>query len=190
MINKFISILLSITLISACATGNTARVHSTTPEPTDIYSPVEAIELAPLQTVADISTDSTTGPAPILILSSQAFVAPVDGLFFTVPVASYILAESEAMQNRANVSLITQRQMDMTRLQLVEDTWRIRLNSERERFKIIHNSDIAELNRLMGLVESSMERTHDFPWVTVFVGIGSLLLGIITGYIVEYITLH
>lgn len=188
---KLISILLCFTFLSACATGKTAGVRSaTTPAPTDIYSPVEVVELAPLQAVADVSADTTTGPAPTLILSGQTFIAPVDGLFFTVPVAGWIIAESESMQNRANVSLTSQRSMDMARIQLLEDTWRLRLNGDRSRFKIIHDGDQAEINRLMGLVESSMTQTHDFPWVSVLATAGALLLGIITGFIVEYITLR
>lgn len=191
MINKFISVLLCFTMLSACATGKIAGAHlTTTTTPTDIYSPVEAVELAPLQAVADVSTEPTTGPAPMLVLAGHAFTAPVDGLFFTVPVASYILAESEAMQNRANVSLTTQRSMAMARIQLVDETWRLRLNGDRERFKLIHDSDQAEINRLMGLVGNAMEQPHDFPWTAVLFSLGAFAVGIITGFIVEYITLR
>ena len=191
VIKKLISTVLFFVLLSACAAGKTIGGHTTTPTPsTDIYSPVEPVEIAPLLAVADVSIETTTGPAPTLILSQQTFIAPSDGLFFTVPVASFILAENEALQDRANASLLSQREMDMVRLRLNDDTWRTRINSERDRFRIIHESDQNEITRLLGLVESSMTGSSNFSWESVAsVGL-AMLLGVITGIVIEYVTLH
>lgn len=193
MIKKFISIFLCLSLFTtaSCAGGKAGSVSaSTLPDNQDAYAPVPEAEIAPLLAVEAVTAEHTTGPAPLLVPTGQTFVAPSASLCFTLEVSSFILAESESVEARYNASLITQRELDMSRLRLSEESWRIRINSERERFLIVHRGDLAEISRLMGLVKSSMETSSSFPWVTVLVSAGSILLGIVIGAIVEYITLR
>ena len=188
MTNKLISIVLCFSLLtSSCATGKTGNVSTLPVEaPTDIYSPIEAAEVAPLLAVAAPTVEQTTGPAPIHVLAGQTFTSPAEGLFFTLPVASFILAELENLESRYGVSLAAQRELDTSRLQLSEETWRLRLNGDRERFRIIHTADMAEQQRLLNLVQAAMTENKDFPWTEVFVGLGALFIGIVGGFIAGF----
>jgi len=191
MINKLISIMLCFTLLtSACAPGRTGNVSTLPTEAaTDLYSPIEAVELAPLLSVEAPRLEQTAGAAPIHVSSGQTFVSPADGLFFTLPVASFILAELESLEARYGVSLAAQRELDMKRLSLTEETWRLRLNGDRERFRIIHAGDREEIERLVGLVSDSMTARSDFPWISVIISGGMLLLGIVVGFVSGFILL-
>ena len=78
------------------------------------------------------------------------------------------------MRDRAERTLIEQRDRDYETLTFLNEQWRIRLNGDRDRFRIIHEVDQAEITRLLGLVERTMERGTSFPWEAVLVGAGGL----------------
>jgi len=142
--------------------------------------------LAPLLSVEAPRLEQTAGAAPIHVSAGQTFVIPADGLFFTLPVASFILAELESLEARYGVSLAAQRELDMKRLSLTEETWRLRLNGDRERFRIIHTADMEEQQRLLNLVQAAMTENKDFPWSAVLFSLGSLAIGIIGGFIAGF----
>ena len=188
MIKKLTSIMLCLTLVSSggCAGAAIHKPTLPTEAATDIYSPIEAVEVAPLLSVAAPTVETTTGNAPVLIHAGQAFTAPVEGLFFELPVASFILAELENLEARYGVSLTAQRDLDMKRLLLDHETWRLRLNGDRDRFRIIHQADLAEQQRLLNLIQTSMTEGKAFPWMEVFVGIGALFIGVVGGFVAGF----
>jgi len=155
-----------------------------------MFTPIPEFPPTPLEELAAETIEQSSDPAPIELprgtiinipafsgQSSRRLTLDDSHILFTASAAIFIVTEVVAFQERAARVLTEQRTRDYNRLTLLNEEWRIRLNSERERFRIIHEHDQAELNRLIRLNEVSMERANSFPWETVLLTLGALVVG-------------
>lgn len=205
---KVISTILAFSLLLGCNTAPASETGSRTATsggegPMDIYSPIPAedVPVEPLEAVEAAEIVRTTEPRPRELSVGTRLLGPPDAsgnpsyeltldtthVLFTSDYASFVVTEIVALRDRAERTLIEQRDRDYETLTFLNEQWRIRLNGDRDRFRIIHEVDQAEITRLLGLVERTMERGTSFPWEAVLVGAGGLLIGVIGGFLMGFV---
>lgn len=123
---------------------------------------------------------SSTARTYRLVLGAPA---PADGLLLNDEAAAYLIAEMEAYQSRVIAALEVQRDRDLARLHLEMGELRLQITADRERFGVILAGRDREIARLMEMNESFVASSNEFPWDTVLVGVGGLVLGLLGGFV-------
>lgn len=188
MIKKLISSILLVSILFGCTTGNLPG-GSTTAVDDQGFPDMAALELAPVEAVEvpTVEPSPTPTPAPLALTLNQEFRAPYPGIFFSNEQAAYIIAELEAYQRRVSVSMESVRDGYQLRLNHETELLRLQINSDRTRFRIIISARDAEIARLLRQNERFVNRGSEFPWESVLVGAGGLLIGVVGGFLMGFI---
>jgi hypothetical protein len=188
MTKKYISVVLLISMITGCATGNLSNA-STTPLNNQGFPDMPMLELAPVETVQvpQLEPNPSPTPEPIALTLNQEFTAPYDGIFFSNEQGAYIIAELEAFQQRVALTIENMRTRFELRLRNETESLRLQINSDRARFRIVIADRDEHINRLLRQNERFVNRGSEFPWEAVLVGAGGLLLGVIGGFLMGFI---
>ena len=65
---------------------------------------------------------------------------------------------------------------------------RIQINSDRNRYRLIIADRNGQISRLLRQTERIANRGAEFPWEAVLVGAGGLLIGVIGGFLMGFVT--
>lgn len=106
---------------------------------------------------------------------------PFSGLLLSDSAAAFVASEYEALTQRFQLTLTQQRERDYARLVREVESFRLRLNGDRERFLLIIESQ----ERYVESLEEALRGQDDLNVMEVlsFVGVGALgiLIGIVVG---------
>lgn len=111
--------------------------------------------------------------------------APFSGLLLSDSAAAFVASEYEALTQRFQLALTQQRDLDQARLARELESFRLRLNSDRERFLIIAEGQERHILQLEEIIRNQNE--PNLVEILSFVGIGALgiLIGIVVGFFVS-----
>lgn len=186
--NASLTIVLAAVLIG-CTTGN-VRGDSTTPVDDYGFPDMAEIEVAPVEALEApiLEPNPNPTPNPLALTLNQEFVAPYPGIFFSNDQAAYIIAELEAYQQRVAVIMESMRNGFQLRLRNELEGLRIQINSDRNRYRLIIADRNGQISRLLRQTERIANRGAEFPWEAVLVGAGGLLIGVIGGFLMGFVT--
>lgn len=196
---KFIAIFLIFSLLFGCNPGSQSTSLSQTSGDeieADMFSPLPEREIEPLEEIPAETITQSSEAAPVELPAGSVVLFPSAGdqqsrrftlehsyVLFTSSAAAFVITEIVALQERAARALREQRTRDFARLRLLDEQWRLQLNSERERFRIIHEADRAEVARLIQLNQAAIQRGNEIPWENILISIGIFALGAVIGLV-------
>lgn len=109
--------------------------------------------------------------------------APYSGVLLNTEGMAYIISEYEARQDRANIAVKKQRDLDLTKLNLETGKLTIELETSEKKNAIIVKGRDDELKRLHELNQKMLEESQK-PWTKIIIGVGAALVGVGTGILV------
>jgi hypothetical protein len=188
--STFSALLLSFVLLNAgCGGSGPALSTNQSPETSSggeldgLTGTLPEASTIVLDVVETPRIEPNTSPTARTYRLSLGASAPADGLLLNDEAAAFLIAEMEAFQARVTAALEVQRDRDLARLNLEVGELRLEITSDRERFGVIIAGRDREIIRLMEMNESFVERSNEFPWDTVLIGVGGLVLGLLGGFI-------
>ena len=191
MINKLISFVLLASILTGCISGGTPG-GSTTAIDNQGFPDLPPIELAPVEAVVmpAVEPNPTPTPSPVALTLNQEFRAPYPGIFFSNDQSAYVIAELEAYQDRVATTMRSVRHSFELRLNRETEDLRIQINADRTRFRIAIEARDTEIARLLRQNERFVNRGSEFPWEAVLTGAGGLLIGVVGGFIMGFLTVN
>lgn len=149
------------------------------------FPEVEDAPLEPLESVVPPvreEPDQTTAFAQRVLRGESV---PFSGLLLSDSAAAFVASEYEALTQRFELALTQQRDLDQARLTRDIESFRLRLNSDRERFLIIVEGQERHILQLEEIIRNQDE--PNLVEILSFVGIGALgiLIGIVVGFFVS-----
>ena len=181
MKSLFIGFFTVLFLVSGCGGSGSAR-PSALQDLASRFPEVETpTEVEPLEVVVVPAPEppDTASARTYRLLEGQ--LAPVDGILFTDAASAYIVSEYIAIRERFELGLSQQRSRDMARLVRDTDSLRLQINGDRERFRIIIESQ----DRYIQDLEQLANRDTTFADVLLMVGIGAV--GVVVGVVVGFV---
>lgn len=192
MDNKQIKRIIAIFLIiifavpsctKSSSTSNGPRVRQATQELLDEFKPIAPLELQPLELVEIPERDAPPENSTFYRLKLGE-IAPIDGFLFSDSAAAFITTEYQALSQRFQLTLETQRDRDLARLNLETGLLRLNINSDREKFLLIVRTMDIDIQDLQNIIK---EQSSPFPklFTIISVGISGVALGFILAIIIN-----
>jgi len=180
VIKALITSLLITFIVTGC--GSSAPTRPTALQDLASRFPeVEApAEIEPLEIVVVPAPEppDATQARTYRLLDGQ--LAPINGILFTDAASAYIVSEYIAIRERFELALSQQRSRDMARLIRDTDSLRLQINGDRERFRLLLESQ----GRYIQDLEQLANRDTTFTDVLLMVGIGAIgaVVGVVVGF--------